>query len=78
MSRIHPERFRLAYGLLIIGDQRIHGGSMDRQEAKDAAHECLLHGRLSHDPTPPCGCWPGELAVVVELSVDAAPALVAA
>jgi hypothetical protein len=50
---------------LIIGDQRIHGGDMDRQEAKDAAYECRLHGRLSHDSTPACGCFPGEPAPVV-------------
>jgi hypothetical protein len=63
---------------LLVGDQRIHGGSMDRQEAKDAAWECRRHGRLSHDPTLPCGCWPGELAPVVGLPVDRSSVLVAA
>lgn len=65
-------------GRLIVGDQRIHGGDMDRQEAKDAAHECRRHGRLSHDPTPACGCWPGELAPVVVLPVDRSSVLVVA
>lgn len=32
-----------------------------------ADYECR-HGRLPHDRTPPCGCWPGEGAVVVALS----------
>jgi hypothetical protein len=32
-----------------------------------ADHECR-HGRLPGDRTPPCGCWHGERAVVVELS----------
>lgn len=59
-------RFSLAENLLIIGDHRIHGGDQDRQEAMDAAHECR-HGRLSHDRTPACGCWLGELAAVVDL-----------
>jgi hypothetical protein len=63
---------------LLIGDQRVHGGHMDRQEAKDAAHECRAHGRLSHDSTPPCGCWPGELAPVVALPVGRSSVLVVA
>lgn len=33
----------------------------DRQEANDAFWECA-HGRLAHDRTPPCGCWPQEPA----------------
>jgi hypothetical protein len=32
-----------------------------------ADHECR-HGRLPHDRTPPCGCWPEESAVVLALS----------
>jgi hypothetical protein len=31
-----------------------------------ADHECR-HGRLPLDRTPPCGCWPAERAVVLEL-----------
>lgn len=64
-------------GLLLVGNQRIHGGDMDRQEAMDAAWECR-HGRLSHDRTVACGCWLGELAPVVELPVDHVPVLVVA
>jgi hypothetical protein len=63
---------------LLVGDQRVHGGSMDRQEAKDALYECRLHGRLSHDSTPACGCWPGELALVVGLPVGRESVLVVA
>jgi hypothetical protein len=63
---------------LLIGDQRVHGGHMDRQGAMDATHECLLHGRLSHDATPPCGCWPGEFAPVVGLPVGRSSVLVVA
>jgi hypothetical protein len=38
----------------------------DRQESKDAFWECA-HGRLPHDSTPPCGCWPQEPAPVPDL-----------
>ena len=38
----------------------------DWREAMDAAQECR-HGRLPHDKTDPCGCWPGEPAVIVKL-----------
>ena len=31
-----------------------------------ADHGCR-HGRLPFDSTPPCGCWPGEGAVVLAL-----------
>lgn len=65
----HPERFLLEPYLLIVGDQRVHGGHMDRQEAMDAMYECR-HGRLSHDSSPACGCWRGELAPVIALPVD--------
>lgn len=33
-----------------------------------ADNECK-HGRLAGDPTAPCGCWPTESAVVIELPV---------
>lgn len=59
-------RFRTADYVLLIGDRTVRGGHQDRQEAMDAEYECK-HGRLSHDSTPPCGCWLGEIAPVVDL-----------
>lgn len=40
-----------------------------------ADFECR-HGRLEHDPTPPCGCWPAELDTLAP--ADLAPELAAA
>jgi hypothetical protein len=57
------EPFRLVEHLLTIGPlfpAGAIGGDQDRQEAMDAAYECA-HGRLPHDTTPTCGCWPQEI-----------------
>lgn len=71
----HPDEFRLDDHLLAVG--RISSLEMhdqDRQEAMDAMYECE-HGRLSHDRTPACGCWPGELGLLIELSDAPIPEL---
>ena len=45
---------------LLIGSARSVGlADIDRQEAKDACHECVC-GRLAFDSSPPCGHWPQE------------------
>ena len=67
---VSQERFRLEEYLLAVGRiQTVGLHDQDRQEAMDAVNECR-HGRLSHDKTPGCGCWRGELAPVLALSVD--------
>lgn len=64
----HPDVFRLEDHLLIVGRvASLEMHDQDRQEAMDATYECR-HGRLSHDRTPACGCWPGELGLLIELS----------
>ena len=38
------------------------GRHQDLQESRDAAGECR-HGRLPHDTTTPCGCFPQETEI---------------
>ena len=47
--------YRFSENQLLIGHARGDGlADQDRQEAKDAAHECPKCGRLPHDRTPVC------------------------
>lgn len=53
-------RLSLADYMLIVGSNKREGMiEPDLMEMTDAARECE-HGRLPHDRTPACGCWPGE------------------
>ena len=74
ISRIRdapPELQRTATGPrcpLTAGAARSKPGQFGRL----ADHECR-HGRLPFDPTPSCGCWPQEGAVVLTLPRSRTP-----
>lgn len=58
-----PELETLAIGRTVIDRPLPY---QDRASQLDAVNECR-HGRLAGDRTPPCGCWPTEGALVIEL-----------
>lgn len=69
----------------ILNMDEAHGHDADadamrrRSDLPLADYECR-HGRLEHDPGPPCGCWTAELAAIApdDLSAELAAAIAAA